>query len=234
MKRNRILAVSCALALLALIGSQTLANDTESFTTTNVITTGDVSMEIYETTLVEIASAEIPTYEANGYNVETMDGKHYVEKGYDEQYYDATTGNSMEILPGDTISKIVYAENTGSEPFYTRIQVEVTGMEEDDSLVFDMSEDWVAGATVDGATWYYYDGEVDADEVLTFFETVKFPTTMDDAYLLADADSITISVTGEAVQESHTTQEHLGTYLGWEVVTMAPEKIADNVDGGDS
>lgn len=230
MKKNMIVAIACAAALLALVGSQTLANDTASFTTTNVITTGNVDMEIYETTVAAIDETDIEDY-----TIITNNGDGTYEVAYGEFF----ANNAAEILPGDTVSKIVTLENVGSEPFYARVKLEVTGLQDVDGVVdaltFDIdtteSEDsgyWIAGTTTteveDGTIWcyYYYSKEVKAEEEFIFFKNVKFPTSMDDHYLGEDKD-IDIKITGEAVQSKNTMQFHLDG-MGWENTDMITQE----------
>lgn len=224
MKKNMIVAIACAAALLALVGSQTLANDTASFTTTNVITTGNVDMEIYETTVAAIDETDIEDY-----TIITNNGDGTYEVAYGEFF----ANNAAEILPGDTVSKIVTLENVGSEPFYARVKLEVSGMAEDDvtGLVFDMdTNDWKADTdgfvkAADSDVWscyYYYSEEVTADEEFIFFENVKFPTSMDNHYL-DEGNDIDIKITGEAVQSKNTMQSHLDG-MGWENTDMITQE----------
>lgn len=177
------------LVLLAgVTGYQTIAYTTVESTSTNVITAGKVTMELIEKTYtgsVDVSSIEPADIATNN------------------DFSDYPT-DAQEYGAGKTFSKIVYIENTGTEPYYGRIYLEAVlidgGVETsiEDELEFDIDTDkWVE----DTEGWYRYVDIVEAGDFSDyFFTTVTFPTTIDNAYL---NKTIEIRVKAQAVQSEH-------------------------------
>lgn len=179
------------LVLLAgVTGYQTIAYTTVESTSTNVITAGKVTMELIE-----------KTYTGSGDVSEFTPAD--IEENDDFSDYPS---ESQEFGAGKTFSKIVYIENTGTEPYYGRIYLEAVLIDGEtetsikDDLTFDIDDTkWVESEDKDG--WYYYVDVVEAGEFSDyFFTTVTFPTTIDEEYL---DKKIEIRVRAQAVQSEH-------------------------------
>ncbi|MFI3327317.1 MAG: TasA family protein, partial [Clostridia bacterium] len=145
-KKKLYACIACIALLVGTVAYQTFAYFTTESTTTNVISTGYVDMELYE----EIT--------ADGVNWEFL-----------------PTGEMTNILPGDTVEQKAYITNTGSEDFYARVSVEVsivsaTGESLDASVVSFNIDPTLWVEDTDG--WYRYvnvveSGETTADPVFT-------------------------------------------------------------------
>lgn len=168
--KKKLFAISALVIALTIIGTGTLAYFTAGNMAHNVITSGEIDIELVET---------------------MKDGK--TEVPYPE---DPVSG----IMPGTPHSKIVRVENVGSNPAWVRIRVDVAVKAADgddlgaDKLRIDFDTDkW----TYDGG-WYYY-REVLAPGAKTrpLFETVEFDASMDNDYQNA---SISIEVKAHGIQ----------------------------------
>ncbi|WP_249030080.1 hypothetical protein [Tannockella kyphosi] len=193
MRKKRIYAsFICLMILAGTIGYQTVAYFVNESTTTNVITTGNVQMELYE---------EIKT-----------DGINWTLVSTDE---------SISILPGDTVEQIAYITNTGSEDFYTRVSIkfyieDVNGESLDSSVVSLNIDDekWVE----DEDGWYRYvnivrSGETTEDPV---FSEISFSSEMDNDYI---GSTITLVVGSQSVQSEYNEFESILEVQGFPEVT---------------
>lgn len=108
------------------------------------------------------------------------------------------------LLPNQSADKKVTLENTGAEPFYARVHVDIEvkdakGKPMDDAydayiLLDHQTGSWVAGA--DG--WYYYNGQVGKNETTSpVFTKVTLDKTAPNAMQKA---KVTITVRAQAVQ----------------------------------
>lgn len=184
--KKKLLAIALAVMCLSIAAYGTLAYFTASNTATNVVTAGNVEIELKETTAVD--GQETPG------EFEDLSG----------------------IVAGQEVSKIVQVENVGDNPAYVRIEVEKTitlaeGMsgEVDLSLIqLDFNTaDWVEK---DG--YYYYKHPVAANEITTpLFTTVTFEQDMDNLYQNSKA---TITVQAQAVQSQNNGSDVLNA-SGW-------------------
>lgn len=120
------------------------------------------------------------------------------ERRADGEVFPALTA---DVLPGQSVSKIPYVVNTGSQPFYTRVLIEISGEKggeilpvAEDLVTLDLDpEAWAQGA--DG--WWYYQGEVAPGERKAPFTQVTFSPRMGNEYM---DTRIVVSVTAQAVQ----------------------------------
>ena len=184
--RKKLLAVAMAVICLSIAAYGTVAYFTANGTATNVVTAGNVAIEIKETAIAE--------------------------DGGDLVTYEDVTG----IVPGTEVSKIVQVENTGDNPAYVRIQVtkDITlaeGMsgETDTNLIqLDLNmDDWVEK---DG--YYYYKYSISADEMTTpLFTSVSFHQEMGNLYQNCRAS---VTVQAQAVQAENNGSDVLKA-AGW-------------------
>lgn len=185
MKKRRIVACSILIACLSMGAYGSIAYFTADATATNVITAGNVKINLKETAIPEGGGDPVPFEDKTG------------------------------VMPGAQISKIVQVANTGDQPAYIRIKVDksitlangVTG-EPDLSLVScNMNLD--AWDEKDG--YYYYKEQLPAGETTKpLFTEVAFDTTMGNMYQDSKAE---IKVYAQATQVAHngaTVMEALG------------------------
>ena len=143
-------------------------------TARNVITAGDIKIELQETAI--------------------RDGEEILFEQSQERF---------NVMPGQDVSKIVRVKNTGSNPAYIRVEVQkaialaadAQGDVDLDliSLDFD-SEKWILGN--DG--FYYYDQPLAPGETTAaLFRNVKFDTGMGNMY---QGSTATIKVSAQATQ----------------------------------
>lgn len=174
MKKKIAIGAVLVLCLSMLIYS-TIAYFNTADTARNVITAGDIKIELQETAI-------------------NNDGDEILFEQSQERF---------DVMPGQDVSKIVRVKNTGSNPAYIRIQVQkaialaadAQGDVDLDliSLDFD-SEKWTLGN--DG--YYYYNEPLAPGETTAaLFKNVKFDTKMGNMY---QGSTATIKVTAEATQ----------------------------------
>ncbi len=169
------IAVSAVLVLcLSMLIYSTVAYFNTADTARNVITTGDIKIELQETAIKD--GQEIPFKEST-------------------EIYD--------VVPGQAVSKIVRVENTGSNAAYIRIDVKKAIALDADaqgeidldliSLDFD-NENWTLGN--DG--YYYYNKPLAPGETTTaLFNNVTFDPKMGNIY---QGSTATITVKAQATQ----------------------------------
>ncbi len=201
MQKKKLLCIASLLLLSAMVCYQTAAYYTASTTTTNVLSTGQVVMKLYET---------IP---------DGSDGTTTLDEG-------ESAADTIKILPGDTVSQVPYVENTGSEDFYTRVSVTVSVVKDGEteavspevaqtlvSLNIDETK-WV----LDSEGWYRYTDIVAAGATTAdpLFTEVSFLPALDNDYIDC---TITITVDSQSVQAAYNTyDEASGSVLdvqGW-------------------
>ncbi len=175
MKRKIPLAMALVALAVSILSVGTLAFFSVRDQTINRITMGNVHAELIEQTKTE--QGVVP------YPAETVTG----------------------VMPGEALSKIVFAKNTGGSAIWVRMRAVVTCTVTDDNGKDAAADaagitpqyntaDWTAGA--DG--WYYYNAAL-APEAVTppLFETVTFSLDLGNDY--ADA-KVQVAVSLEAVQ----------------------------------
>ena len=99
---------------------------------------------------------------------------------------------AMNILPGQTISKIPRIHNNGND-CYIRVKVEFNGTQEElEDDIFGINDNWVKKA--DG--YYYYNDILETNESVDFFQGIKIPKDFSQEaqeetfYLDIDVDAI--------------------------------------------
>lgn len=191
MTKSRIALIALAICCIAMLGAGTAAYFTVQDTAYNVITTGILDM-----TLVE----------------KTTDGAQPDTALEDLPEFVSSEGGAFNVMPGETVSKIPYLDNTGTADFYARIQLTskiVVGEEElpTDVITLDISPEWTLK---DG--WYYYNAAVTPGEKTTpLFTGVTFVDEMGNEYQNA---TVTIEVNAQAVQSKNNGESAL-TAAGW-------------------
>lgn len=177
-KKKLALALALAVCVLAAVGA-TLAYFTARYRTTNVITTGTISITINET-------------ELNGDNEEV-------------DYVNPKSG----IMPGMTVSKIVRVANTGTAEAWLRAAVQITitgadgnplpteltvGGEKKPVVSFTPGKNWELR---EDGYYYYSDKLAPAAESDPLFESLRFAPEMGNEY---QGCSVSVVITSEAVQ----------------------------------
>lgn len=180
--KRKILLIAVLVICLSLVAYGTLAYFTYEDTAHNVITTGNVGIQLVEKTASDDTLVDFP------------------EEGL--------TG----IMPGTSASKIVSVKNTGSATAWIRVKVEMTitgadgeplstvlenGSEKIPVITFTAGESWTLAE--DG--YYYYSMPVDAGATTaTLFEEVHFAPEMGNEYQNCTANLI---VSAQAVQTAN-------------------------------
>lgn len=173
MKKKIAIGAVLVLCLSMLIYS-TIAYFNTADTARNVITAGDIKIELQETAI--------------------RDGEEILFEQSQERF---------NVMPGQDVSKIVRVKNTGSNPAYIRVEVQkAIALAADShgdvdlgliSLDFD-SEKWILGS--DG--YYYYNEPLAPGETTAaLFRNVKFDTGMGNMY---QGSTATIKVSAQATQ----------------------------------
>lgn len=134
MNKRKLILIAAASVLLICCAAPTIAFITRKTTTENIITFGNVRLQLHETMLNE-----------------------------DGQEIEVQEDTETDITHNDTLSRIVRVENLGEQPIYIRIALSMSGTEEDgtpfkadDYVSYQLNkEDWYYE---DG--WYYYRTEL--------------------------------------------------------------------------
>ena len=194
MTKSRIALIALAIGCIAMLGAGTAAYFTVQDTAVNVITTGILDMTLVEKTT---DNAEPGT--------ELEDLPEFVSK----------ENGAFNVMPGQTVSKIPYVDNSGTADFYTRIRltstITVDGKElPTDVLELDIADSWTLAE--DG--WYYYTKAVTPSEhTEPLFTGVTFVDEMGNEYQNAE---VTIEVEAQAVQ-SKNNGTSWDTAAGWPI-----------------
>ena len=191
--KKKVFTASVFLLCLAILAGTTMAYFTAKDTAHNVITSGNVDIELVE------------------------------KQDKDGTLVDYPEGPIQGILPGESVSKIVTVRNTGSGDAWVRVQIEkiielngeyaVPGQIPDpDLMALDINDrDWVEK---DG--WYYYRKALPAgSSTEPLFENVSFSLKMDNPYQGASLDVV---VSAQAVQSKNNPLPTGGDYSripGW-------------------
>ena len=174
MKKKIAIGAVLVLCLSMLIYS-TIAYFNTADTARNVITAGDIKIELQETAI-------------------NNDGEEILFEQSQERF---------DVMPGQDVSKIVRVKNTGGNPAYIRVQVQkaialaadAQGDVDLDliSLDFD-SEKWTLG---DDGYYYYNEPLAPGETTAALFNKVTFAAEMGNMY---QGSKATIKVTAEATQ----------------------------------
>ncbi|MCR4963724.1 MAG: SipW-dependent-type signal peptide-containing protein [Firmicutes bacterium] len=124
------------------------------------------------------------------------------------------------VMPGESVTKIVVVENTGSSPAWIRVKADkaitlAQGVEgaPDTSLIL-LDIDTSAWSEQDG--WYYLDTALEPGETTPpLFRHVEFDASMQNLYRNSKAE---VSITAQAVQTANN-GESAATALGWPETT---------------
>ena len=170
-KRKWILPALLVCALIGFVCAAAAVSPLD-VTVRNLITTGSVSLRIEEKSL---------------------------ENGVEKDYAEPVGG--VPFLPGTSISRVSYMENTGSVPFYLRARAVVSVTGDDGPLPADViclrvdDRHWLAG----GDGWLYYSDVVEPGpgNRVCFFDSVSFDGNAAAAY---ENSEVKIVVEGQAVQ----------------------------------
>lgn len=187
MKKKIAIGAVLVLCLSMLIYS-TIAYFNTADTARNVITAGDIKIELQETAI--------------------RDGEEILFEQSQERF---------NVMPGQDVSKIVRVKNTGSNPAYIRVEVQKAialaadshGDVDLDLISLDFaSEKWTLGN--DG--FYYYDQPLAPGETTAaLFRNVKFDTGMGNMY---QGSTATIKVSAQATQVKNNGTD-VFTAAGW-------------------
>ena len=174
--KRKILVCALIIGVLAVSALGTLAYFTSEDTATNVVTAGNVKIELKENALSEDGETLVPF-----------------------------ENDQIGIMPGTEVSKIVTVKNTGDQPAFIRIKLakniilaEDKTDETDLSLITcDLNlKDWTEK---DG--WYYYNAALPAgEETIPLFTKVKFADHMSNMYQNSKAE---IKIDAKAVQSAN-------------------------------
>lgn len=172
--KKKILAGVVIAICLSFATYGTLAFFTHEDTATNVITSGNIKIELQETALTDDGTV-IPFEESQ---------------------------QTIDVMPAESVSKIVKVQNTGDNDAYIRISVEkfielaegVEGEPDSELIALDFNTD--AWTLEDG--YYYYNNPLAPGETTSaLFNNVTFDPAMDNMYQNSKA---TIVVNAEATQ----------------------------------
>lgn len=172
--KKKMVTIAVLLLALTMLGYGTIAFFTAEETATNVITAGNVDIELQETAVTE-------------------DGKTIMFEESQERF---------GVMPGEEVSKIVQIVNTGDNEAYVRIGIEksiklaegISGESNTDLITMDFNSDnWTAK---DG---YYYYNQALAPGTKTepLFRNVIFNPSMSNMYQGSEA---IIKVDAQATQ----------------------------------
>lgn len=158
--------------------------------------------------------------------------------------------NNKDIVPDMKVSKVPIVKNTGTEPFYTRMLVEIAATAADgktplpvdcvklhnDTGEWVLNEDWfleqsdwtVVEVVDDGddnvyTAWFYYNDTVEPDQKVAPFNIVEFTGAMNNDYVGA---TITVTLRAQAVQSEHNpmTDNDATTVQGWPALPVEDQQ----------
>lgn len=189
--KKKVIVISLLLACLSVVGYGTLAYFTAEDTATNVITAGDVQIDLEEWAIPENGGDPVPFEDV------------------------------LDVMPGMEVSKIVQVKNIGGQTAWIRISVEKSillaeGVEGDVDLslvTYDLNtEDWTEK---DG--FYYYNAPLKAGETTApLFTAVTFSPEMSNLYQHSKA---VIEVDAQATQTANNGTTALDA-AGWPAIAQ--------------
>lgn len=207
--KKKVLFTITALALAGLVAAgATLAYFTSSDTATNVITTGNVGIQINET---------------SNENKEDYEYTPNVGIVYKKPY-----------TPGSVISKIPTVENTGSNSAYVRVRFEfqdnsgnAVSFNGHELPILDIQDEW---KKTDG-TYYYYPVPLEAGkETGPVFTTVTIPTSWDNSM---SGIQFNVVVKAEAIQSDNNSDDVITAFGNADFDSPNAQPAPDNgVNGG--
>ena len=184
--KRKLLAAAAAAICLSIAAYGTVSYFTAEDTAINVITAGNIEIELLETTIPEGGGEPVPFEDVIG------------------------------VMPGTEVSKIVEVKNVGDKTAYVRIQLEkaltlAEGYEgEIDLSLISFNIDTESWTEKDG--YYYYNLPLEAGETTKpLFTVVTFSNEMSDIYQNSKAE-ITVNV--DAVQADNNGNS-VSEAVGW-------------------
>ena len=187
--RKKLIAGAVVAICLSLMAYSTIAYFTHENTATNVITSGNIRIDL----LQEMAVTE--------------DGQTVLFEDSQERF---------DVMPAQEVSKIVKVKNIGDNAAYVRIQVEkaislAEGVQGDpDVSLITMDFDRAGWTENDG--YYYYNEPLEPGETTTaLFNNVTFAPSMGNMYQNSTA---TITVNAQATQVKNNGTD-VFTAAGW-------------------
>lgn len=182
-KKLLLLTASIAAGVLLTMG-MSLAYYTDTEIATNVVTMGNVDIQLTE---------EVPSLGA---------GQDWIVEEAKDEDGNVTGLAYANILPGATVTKEPVVTNTGANSAYIRAKVTITVTGADGKTTLDEKGITLVGADIDGEGYIYVDHIVNPNETVTLFNEFKIPTTWGNQYANAN---IEIKVVAEAVQSDNIT-----------------------------
>lgn len=178
--KRKIFIIAVIVICTAVLTSGTIAYFTSEDVAHNVITTGKIGIEVVEKTV-------------NAENV----------------LVDFPTDGVKNVMPGQSVSKIVWVKNSGTAAAWIRVEVEIDIIAENGTKLPAKLSDGTAvaafsvlGGWIDGGDgFYYYENPVSAGGVTTeLFKEVTFSLSMGNEYQNSAADVV---VYAQAVQSAN-------------------------------
>ena len=173
--KKKVIVLALVVIALSIMAVGTAAYFTAEDTATNVITTGNVSIKLLETSASNQGKEPVPFKDVSG------------------------------IMPGTTVSKIAQVENNGANGVYVRVAVVkaielaegIQATPNTELLTLDINtKDWTLK---DG--YYYYNAELKPGETTEpLFTTVSFASDMGNEY---QGCKTTVSVLAYATQSAN-------------------------------
>lgn len=184
--KKKIFVCAFIAVCLSMVAYSTTAYFTYADTATNIITTGNVKIELQELAILEGGGTLIPFEDA------------------------------MDVLPGTEVSKIVQVKNVGEQPTWVRISVDksillaegVLGQVDLSLVTYDLNTQY----WIEREGYYYYKDALQSDETTQpLFTKVEFASNMSNMYQQSKA---IIKVTAQATQVVHNGDNVLEA-VGW-------------------
>lgn len=175
--KKKMYVIAAILVVLAILGSGTLAYFTTKVVTHNVITSGDIDIQLVETA---------------------------IQNGQEGDYVNNSTG----LMPGQDHSKIVKVRNTGSNPAWVRLKVQIsitdaTGKALSDAVLNIDYDTGTNGAWEEKDGAFYYKQKLDPGNLTKpLFRTVTLQDATGNDYQNA---RISITVQAEGIQYENNT-----------------------------
>lgn len=185
--KKKILYVAAVLLVLALAAGGTLAYFTSRTVVHNVITTGNIQIQLVEKT--------------------TQDGEEI----------DWPEGGITGVMPGTAVVKKVSVKNVGTGDAWIRVKLtaQITAADgtdlteraaEEGAVEYPLaSQDWQLG---EDGYYYYVNPVASGASTSNLIEEVRFATTMGNVYqnckvnLLVEAEAVQVANNGDTVQEA--------------------------------
>lgn len=216
MTKKKVFALALSLCILATLSLSTLAwfSDTDRVDNNFLIADSDDDEE-------DIFSIDVYEEDANGYRYDV---------GINYEYTD--------VLPGKTLAKKVFVENTCDYNQYVRVFVTVSDVTHwldvlglaSTNVAYDLTEMFVVPADFD-TTWvrndaetaynpaadtltyvYYYNSVLAPDAVVSFMEAFKVPETLETSDVVAMDGAFEIDVVAGAIQSDYILETSSGNH----------------------